>query len=55
MENKQENIVHLCRRCGRVLKSEESKALGMGPVCYEKVIKDNNCRKLFSMKSLQDK
>lgn len=26
----------LCFRCGRKLKTEESKKIGMGPVCYRK-------------------
>lgn len=33
----------VCRRCGRKLKSKESKILGFGPNCYKKYLKDNSC------------
>lgn len=29
-----------CGRCGRKLKTEKSKEIGYGPVCYKKVLKD---------------
>ena len=35
-----------CLRCGRRLKNPESKLLGYGVVCYEK-IKTARCNKLF--------
>lgn len=27
-----------CRRCGRILKSEESRKLGFGPSCFSKYV-----------------
>ena len=44
---------HLCRRCGRKLKSESSKERGMGEVCYNKWLIEDNHKKLFSSPSLQ--
>lgn len=35
MEDKQ-NVVALCRRCGRKLKTDEAKERGMGMVCWKK-------------------
>ena len=37
-----------CIRCGRKLKSAESKELGFGKVCYEKWNSELNMKKLFS-------
>ena len=37
----------VCFRCGRKLKSEESKILGMGRVCYEKWQQEQNTKPLF--------
>ena len=35
----EEEVEYLrCKRCGRVLKSEESMKLGYGPMCYAKYI-----------------
>lgn len=28
----------LCRKCHRVLKDEQSKKLGFGPICYKKYL-----------------
>ena len=39
---------HLCRRCGRKLRSEESKQKGMGQTCYKKWEAEQNKKKLFS-------
>lgn len=36
-----------CRMCGRKLKSEASKRLGMGPVCFRKYQSQSNHKKLF--------
>lgn len=47
------NQVHLCRRCGRKLKSESSKTRGMGESCYKKWISEHGHKKLFSISSLQ--
>ena len=37
-----------CIRCGRKLKSDESKELGFGKVCFEKWNSELNMKKLFS-------
>lgn len=50
--NKQEQT-HICRRCGRKLRSEEAKQRGMGYVCYQKWMLENNKKKLFTISSLQ--
>lgn len=49
--DKQEQT-HLCRRCGRKLRSEEAKQRGMGYVCYQKWIAKDNKKKLFKISSL---
>ena len=36
-----------CLRCGRKLKSEESKLLGFGKTCWEKYNADDNFKELF--------
>ena len=36
-----------CKRCGRVLKTEESKERGFGEVCYEKYLNQNKSGKLI--------
>ncbi|MFW6025479.1 MAG: DUF6011 domain-containing protein [Candidatus Woesearchaeota archaeon] len=33
-----------CRRCNRILKTEESKNLGYGKVCYKKIKNDKSKR-----------
>lgn len=48
--SKNQNQVHLCRRCGRKLKSEESKSRGMGESCYKKWIAEHGHKKLFNLK-----
>lgn len=54
MENADtKNQLHLCRRCGRKLKSESSQARGMGESCYKKWIAEHGHKKLFSIPSLQ--
>ena len=30
----------ICKRCGRKLRSKESKILGYGPNCYKKYLKE---------------
>lgn len=44
---------HICRRCGRKLRSEEAKQKGMGPVCYQKWMSEDRHKKLFNISSLQ--
>lgn len=44
---------HLCRRCGRKLRSEEAKKRGMGYICYQKYMAENKKKKLFMISSLQ--
>lgn len=37
-----------CLRCGRKLKSEESRELGYGTICYKKMLtKNKNIKSLF--------
>ena len=48
-----EEAKHICRRCGRRLKSLDSQKLGMGPVCYSKWLAENSQKKLFTISSLQ--
>ena len=44
---------HLCRRCGRKLRSDEAKQRGMGYVCYQKWRAETKKKKLFTISSLQ--
>ncbi len=37
-----DNYSIVCKRCGRKLKSEESRRRGYGSYCYRKVTKDKN-------------
>lgn len=54
MENADtQNQSHLCRRCGRKLRSEASKEKGMGPSCYKKWVAEHGHKKLFSIPPLQ--
>ena len=39
-----------CLRCGRKLKSESSKELGFGKVCWEKYNSEDNYKELFHIK-----
>lgn len=48
-----EEVNHICRRCGRRLKSLDSQKLGMGPVCYAKWLAESGQKKLFQISSLQ--
>ena len=48
-----EEVKHICRRCGRRLKSLDSQKLGMGPVCYAKWLAESGQKKLFQLSSLQ--
>ena len=48
-----EEVKHICRRCGRRLKSLDSQKLGMGPVCYAKWLAEGSQKKLFQISSLQ--
>ena len=43
---------HICRRCGRKLRSPEAKQRGMGPVCYSKWLSQTGRSKLFDVPSL---
>lgn len=49
--SKQEQT-HICRRCGRKLRSAEAKQRGMGPVCYQKWMAEDNHKKLFKITPL---
>ena len=48
-----EEVKHICRRCGKRLKSLDSQKLGMGPVCYAKWLAESSQKKLFQISSLQ--
>lgn len=48
-----EEVKHICRRCGRRIKSLDSQKLGMGPVCYAKWLAESGQKKLFQISSLQ--
>ena len=50
--SKQEQT-HICRRCGRKLRSEEAKNRGMGYICYQKYLAEGTKQKLFKVSSLQ--
>lgn len=39
--------IKYCRRCGRRLKSEESKRLGLGKCCYNKEVQTKYTKPLF--------
>ena len=43
-----EEVKHICRRCGRRLKSLDSQKLGMGPVCYAKWLAESGQKRLFN-------
>ena len=43
---------HICRRCGRKLRSEEAKQRGMGYVCFQKWMAEEHRKKLFKVSSL---
>ena len=45
-------LVEQMQRCGRKLRSEEAKQRGMGSVCYQKWLAQNNRKKLFKISSL---
>lgn len=49
--NKQEQT-HICRRCGRKLRSDEAKQRGMGYVCYQKWMAEERKKKLFTVTPL---
>ena len=38
-----------CLRCGRKLKTEESKILGFGKICWEKYTAEDNFQQLFEV------
>lgn len=52
VKTSEEEVKHICRRCGRRLKSMDSQKLGMGPVCYSKFLAEKRQKKLFQISSL---
>lgn len=44
--------IERCQRCGRRLKTEESKAIGFGPSCYKKHIKEGKEYKKYKRRRL---
>lgn len=58
-QNQQKPIVvpkisetHICRRCGRKLKNEQAKKIGMGACCHKKWLNEQTRKKLFMVNSL---
>ena len=49
MEVKMQKLHETCLRCGRKLKTEQSKELGFGKVCWEKYNSENTFKQLFPM------
>ena len=43
----QKHTYQYCRRCGRRLKTEESRRLGLGRCCYEKEVRTKYSKQLF--------
>lgn len=50
-----EEQTHICRRCGRKLRSAESQERGMGPSCFAKSQAEDRRAKLFTVGALQMK
>lgn len=48
--NKKEIEYEFCIRCGKRLKEPEYRILGLGPVCYEKMLEERKKLKLFKLK-----
>lgn len=44
---KNEKIYTYCRRCGRRLKTQESRRLGLGKCCYKKEVNTKYTKPLF--------
>lgn len=44
---KKETKYKYCRRCGRLLKNEESMQLGLGKHCYHKEVQTKYTKSLF--------
>ena len=47
-KSSQKDLHPLCFRCGRKLKTEQSRLLGMGPTCYQKWQTEHNMNPLFN-------
>lgn len=48
--SKEKKLYKYCLRCGRKLKTIESREIGYGKVCYEKTLKDKKLYKnLFTI------
>lgn len=47
--NINDNEYKVCLRCGRKLKSENSRKLGFGKVCWEKWQTETQAKKLFEI------
>ena len=43
-----------CLRCGRKLKSEESKKLGFGKICFEKLQHETEAKELFDVENVNE-
>jgi len=46
----EKRLYKTCRRCGRKLKSRESRLVGFGPVCYRKYLESQRKSRLFELK-----
>lgn len=43
-------LITRCLRCGRKLQTVAAQMRGYGDVCYSKILKNNNSKKLFNFK-----
>lgn len=49
MNNTELKPKNICRRCGRKLINEQSKAIGFGHICYKKYMEESVADPLFSV------
>lgn len=54
VKEKEEQNTHICRRCGRKLKSPEAIALGFGATCYKKFLEQPKLKPLFTVKKIKN-
>jgi len=61
MENENQNCMlnpnqetHICRRCGRKLKTPESQKRGMGNTCFAKWSQEDTHKQLFTTLQTRD-
>lgn len=54
-KSSQKDLHPLCFRCGRKLRTEQSKLLGMGPTCYKKWQVEKSMNPLFDAGDIDGK